>query len=187
MKYIHERIGSAKLRARRGLKKIRSVHAGRHVVRVAFPPGKRRRGSGMVQALLHPAKKITSNPVILDQSGRYRSIDGRFLPAGARKKFTRPRVYRNPVVLHKGGAYTEHQGRAPAKTRRKGFSRPRVYRVRENPPPVKIYDRVGSITAQKGPGHKCSAACRRANHWYVHDFTKKIAVWGMPDRSIVLR
>jgi len=54
-KYEHERIISPATLARRGKTKYRSiVTPGGHVLRIAFPQGKRRTGSGELQAILHP-------------------------------------------------------------------------------------------------------------------------------------
>ena len=47
-KYEHERIISPATLARRGKTKCG------HVLRIAFPQGKRRTGSGELQAILHP-------------------------------------------------------------------------------------------------------------------------------------
>lgn len=51
---------------------------------------------------------------------------------------------------------------------------------KHNPPGrrIKIYERVGEIRAQKGPGHRCSRACKAAGHWYVHRFKNKASIYG---------
>ena len=41
--------------------KVRSVRERGHIVRIAFPPGRRRKGSGEVVEILHP-KKEKNNP-----------------------------------------------------------------------------------------------------------------------------
>lgn len=50
-----------------------------------------------------------------------------------------------------------------------------------NPPLTKIYDCIKEVIAVKGPGHKCDAACKRANHTYRHVFTKKHGIYGTAD------
>jgi len=53
--YVHERVASPAALRRQGLTKFRSVVTpSGHVLRIAFPPGPRRRGSGRLQAILHP-------------------------------------------------------------------------------------------------------------------------------------
>jgi hypothetical protein len=55
-----------------------------------------------------------------------------------------------------------------------------------NPPLTKIYDRILEVYAQKGPGHKCDAACKRANHIYRHKFTGKHAIYGTHDGNMLI-
>lgn len=53
-RYEHERFASPGTLQRRGLTKYRSIVTPKgDVLRLAFPPGQRRRGSGEVQAILH--------------------------------------------------------------------------------------------------------------------------------------
>jgi len=55
MKYKHVRIVKPSSLRRKGLTKFRSVVTPRgRVLRLAFPPGRRRRGSGQLQAILYP-------------------------------------------------------------------------------------------------------------------------------------
>jgi hypothetical protein len=64
---------------------------------------------------------------------------------------------------------------------------PRRWRLRSNPRLTKIYEKVLRIEAQKGPGHKCDAACKRAGHRYFHVFTTKPKMYGLPDGTILIR
>jgi len=108
--YRHQQIRSIAALKKAGLTKIRSQKAGSHVVRIAYPPGRRRKGSGRVASILHP----------------------------------------------------------------------------RNPPLTKIYERIGEIRAQKGPGHQCSPSCKSANHWYVHKFTSPASVYGTADGKTLI-
>ena len=39
---------------------------------------------------------------------------------------------------------------------------------------------------QKGPGHKCDPACKRADHWYQHEFKQSRGpAIGSPDKRSV--
>lgn len=50
-----------------------------------------------------------------------------------------------------------------------------------------IYSRVLEIRASKaGMDHRCSDACRRAGHRYVHRFKTRASIWGLPDGSLVI-
>lgn len=81
---------------------------------------------------------------------------------------------------------TEADVKAYAKRRRRmGF---RTYAVKKkNPARPIVYHRLLRIEAQKGPGHRCDAACKRANHSYYHDFTKGAVVYGNPDGSVLVK
>ena len=59
--------------------------------------------------------------------------------------------------------------------------RPILVPEKKNPPLTKIYDCIKEVIAVKGPGHKCDAACKRANHTYRHVFTKKHGIFGTAD------
>ncbi len=80
--------------------------------------------------------------------------------------------------------------------RRKGHMRKRVIRrrmvrrVRRNPGApggVVIYHKVLRIEAQKGPGHRCDAECKKFGHRYFHDFKTKPMMLGLPNGDIVIR
>jgi hypothetical protein len=47
--------------------KVRTVTRGTHLVRLAFPPGKRKKGSGKLIEILHPANE---NPCVMPNPGR---------------------------------------------------------------------------------------------------------------------
>lgn len=57
----------------------------------------------------------------------------------------------------------------------------------KNPPGAIVYHRLLKIEAKKGPGHRCDAACKRADHSYFHDFGPGAVVYGMPDGSLKIR
>jgi len=80
-----------------------------------------------------------------------------------------------------------HRGRAHAQ--KMGVTLyPKNPRRRRNPAMGRreIYSRVGSITAQKGPGHACDAKCKRAQHWYEHKFKKGVGVYKEPNGDVRL-
>ena len=58
--------------------------------------------------------------------------------------------------------------------------------IKRNPPKGarEIYGRLLRIEAQKGRGHVCDAACKKANHCYFHDFSRHARVFGLPDGSL---
>lgn len=76
--------------------RVRSVKRGSHVVRVAFPPGRRRKGTGKVVEILHPRGE--SNPSCI-VSNQVRTNPGELLIFGnpstqAAKRSTRERAAR---------------------------------------------------------------------------------------------
>jgi hypothetical protein len=64
---------------------------------------------------------------------------------------------------------------------------PKALAVNKEQAPVKVYERIKEIIAVKGPGHRCDAACKRARHTYVHRFTRRAGVYGMPDGSLSVK
>lgn len=58
--------------------------------------------------------------------------------------------------------------------------------AKRNPRRVMIYPELVEIVARKGPGHRCDAECRAANHTYIHKFKRGSAVYGEPDGSITI-
>src|SRR5260370_24834166 len=57
-KFKHEEVSAV----RRGYR-VRSVRRGSHEIRVAFPPGPRRRGAGRVVSILHPVGENPNCPI----------------------------------------------------------------------------------------------------------------------------
>jgi hypothetical protein len=57
---------------------------------------------------------------------------------------------------------------------------------RRNPPGIKIYERLSKVYAQKGPGHKCDPACKRAGHWYYHVFTSRPKMYGLANGDVLI-
>lgn len=72
----------------------------------------------------------------------------------------------------------------PSGRRKKGAGELQAILHRKNPRKVEIYRRVGAIIAQKGRGHKCDAACKAANHWYIHKFKTTNPIYGEPGGGI---
>jgi hypothetical protein len=64
-------------------------------------------------------------------------------------------------------------------------------RRKKNPPAATvIYPESRGVELQgmqKGPGHPCDAACKRADHRYKHTFKKAVEVIGLADGSVLLR
>lgn len=59
---------------------------------------------------------------------------------------------------------------------------------RANPKATKIYENVLRVEAQKGPGHRCDPACKKANHCYYHNFKRPYpSMYGLADKSILIR
>jgi len=58
------------------------------------------------------------------------------------------------------------------------------YAATRTNPPMQVYADVKHIVAKKGPGHRCDAACKRANHTYIHRFKPGVQIFGMPDGSL---
>jgi len=89
-------------------------------------------------------------------------------------------------IREKNGYYLVMTERRPAGGNPR---RPRRKTYRAKNPPIgrrEIYSRVGSITAQKGPGHACDAKCKRAQHWYEHKFKKGVGVYKEPNGDVRL-
>ncbi len=56
-----------------------------------------------------------------------------------------------------------------------------------NPRRVLIYSDVIRIIARKGQRHICDAECKRKNHTYFHDFTPGSKIYGLPDKSLLIK
>jgi len=105
------------------------------------------------------------------------------LSTAARGKLSRARA----ILQNKPKATGKRSlaGRAQGPSARRRYHVARAHSV--NPPGVQIYPNVKSIVAQKGPGHPCDAACKRANHTYIHRFKPGAKMLGMPDGSLRIR
>ncbi len=68
----------------------------------------------------------------------------------------------------------------------RGSSYKKVSPVR-NPRRVLIYSDVIRIIARKGQRHICDAECKRKNHTYFHDFTPGSKIYGLPDKSLLIK
>jgi hypothetical protein len=74
------------------------------------------------------------------------------------------------------------------KIRAAGFTVEFFEYIRKNPPLTKIYSELIEIRASKaGMPHKCDSACKKAGHRYVHKFSSKPCIYGLPDGSILIR
>jgi hypothetical protein len=77
--YVHERLISPRALARRGKTKYRSVRTPRgSVLRIAFPEGRRTKGSGELQAVLHknPASEVAQEIYRQLGGGRFAAFTG---------------------------------------------------------------------------------------------------------------
>ena len=52
---------------------------------------------------------------------------------------------------------------------------------------VLIYSDVIRIIARKGQIHVCDAECKRKNHTYFHDFKPGSKIYGLPDKSLLIK
>lgn len=107
----------------------------------------------------------------------------------------------NPVKLRKlpgRERYRVYEGgkiRAKSTTKKKAKAQVKFLRglshgmkPRKNAP-LEVYQDVVEIVARKGPGHKCDAKCKRANHTYRHKFSQKhhVTIFGNSDGSLTIR
>jgi hypothetical protein len=256
-KYRHERLKTPAALARRGKTKYRSITTpGGAVIRIAFPPGRRKKGSGEVQAILHKRNPVYLPPIAMtlgymDTYGVDEGLNWMWfhvLNAQDKENFEKylvsiehPSAYqagtaewrfknymreafksytkrlKNPLtpketrnvlleaLVHsrirgtakKSKAYYEgmadgmrdiarEYGRIKGTDAGLRGKQLKAHLAMLNPRRVKIYDQILQITARKGPGHKCDAACKRAGHIYYHDFKTKNSVYGNPDGSLTI-
>jgi len=88
---------------------------------------------------------------------------------------------------------TSKRGKSTAKAKQNP-ERPNPSRAGRNPCPeasdpkrTKIYSRVIKIFASKaGMPHRCDPDCKRHEHCYVHEFTKKCCIWGLLDGRLLI-
>lgn len=113
--------------------KVRTAKAGKHRVRIAFPPGRQQKGSGRVVSILHPAGE---NPCELRSTNPAELMVLGANPPRTRKGFT----YRVVAISRNGGANFEKNAATKeearkicAKVDRNLYFHPHVQRVRENP------------------------------------------------------
>jgi hypothetical protein len=66
-------------------------------------------------------------------------------------------------------------------------------RPRRNPASVnhgivgQIGGKVRAVVYQKGPGHRCDAACARSGHNYIHRFRERVGMYKLRDGAVLLR
>lgn len=184
-KFAHERVHSPCRLASQGRTKYRSITTpSGAVLRIAFPSSRRKTGSGRLQAILHPKKNPVGNPLtpketrnVIAEALVHKRIKG--IRPGSRKYYQGMADGMLDIAEEYGriaGGDVGIRGRAL-----------RGHLALLNPRLVKIYDRVIEIVARKGPGHKCDAECRAANHEYVHNFTGKHGIYGLADKSILIK
>lgn len=100
----------------------------------------------------------------------------------------RPRVNPRGKPRRKTRAEIERRFRRMYADWKKRGVRKKNPKRRRNPggKPV-IYHRLLRIEARKGPGHRCDAGCKKANHSYFHDFNAGAVVYGNPDGSVLVK
>lgn len=112
----------------------------------------------------------------------------------------KPRKRRNVVPEMFGAAFKSFMPGGvgmmnPRKKRVKRLRRVKSPRVRTIATPTyqfnpkgltKIYGRVLRVEAQKTGIHRCDAACKKAQHRYFHNFSTKPALYGTPDRKMLI-
>jgi hypothetical protein len=64
---------------------------------------------------------------------------------------------------------------------------PSSSKAMKNPRRVMIYSDVIRIIARKGQSHICDAECKRKDHTYYHDFTPGSKIYGLPDKSLLIK
>src|SRR5713101_6842504 len=80
--------------------KVRTVKAGKHRVRVAFPPGRRQKGSGRLVSVLHP---VGENPCELRSTNPAELM----VMSANNPPRTRKNLVYKVVVVERGGGYFE--------------------------------------------------------------------------------
>ncbi len=113
--------------------KVRTVKAGAHRVRVAFPPGRKVKGAGRLVSILHP---VGENPCALRSTNPAELMVMGANPPRIRKGM----VYRVVAVSRTGGANLAKDFESNAEARKfckhvdlNAYFRPHVQRVRTNP------------------------------------------------------
>jgi hypothetical protein len=167
--------------------RVRSKRSGEHVVRVAFPPGRKRRGSGKVIEVLHPKTNPTceegtcgprSNPaelvIFTNPSGKGLVASGKKKPKGHKANCACPfckRARGNPPSA---------QQRQKQKAARERAARIRAARLSNVPPQRMVKAGPGTIGRSLELKHakKKLAAARRAKQ------KGDIEFWGGQVRSL---
>ncbi len=113
--------------------KVRTVKAGKHRVRVAFPPGRRQKGSGRLVSVLHP---VGENPCELRSSNPAELMVMGANPPRSRKNM----MYRVVAIPRNGGANFEKTAATKEEARevarhvdKAAYFKPVTQRVRANP------------------------------------------------------
>ncbi len=180
-RFRHERVTSKRTLVRKGLTKYRTKTAGSHRVIIAFPKGRRRKGSGKVSSVLHP---------IVEKNPRYRvagwtKILGTWYDYFMRSSWGK-RYYSYDLENWKPTKSEAFSAAYPEIA--KAYDASRKNPARKNPPRTLIYSRAIEILASKaGMKHQCDEACRRVNHVYRHRFSKMACIFGLPDGSVLIK
>lgn len=175
-RFRHETVRSAAALRRSGREKIRTVTTpSGHRVRIAFPPGRRRRGSGRVQGILHPAGEnpLYPKPRAGAPDNAYRIAFAAATDAGNRSAKAAGR-----------SKWSRADFAAAAETLERILGKPE----QSNPKRTKIYQHCIKIYASKeGMPHNCDDACKKAGHRYVHKFEhQNICIYGLgPDKLLI--
>ena len=179
--FEHERIADPRTLRRRGLTRVRSkVTPSGDVLRIAFPPGPRRRGSGELRSILHK-----TNPPEFGyprSSAEFSGMVNELFHAAMLQTGGDQKRSELMVIAYLRGLFDSEL----IKKYGKGGTHSAPVR---NPRSTMIYSDVISVRGSKANmPHQCDRKCLAAGHRYEHKFKVGSGIYGTTDGSkIVIR